>query len=82
MFKPQKYHAQCRHLNRIFGDASLAGANAALISYDRTLYAPTNTTCSGPAGNMMVFDESIDRYNAANVSLNAIDPSKLPRHLG
>src|SRR5258708_4070842 len=48
------------------------------VSYDRTIYDPTNTTCSGGAGNMMVFDESIDKYNAQNVSLNVIDPTKLP----
>src|ERR1700726_274152 len=49
------------------------------VSYDRTLFDPSNTTCQGGAGNMMVFDESIDKYNASNVSLNVIDPSKLPR---
>jgi hypothetical protein len=51
------------------------------VSYDRTIFDPTNTTCSGGAGNMMVFDESIDKYNAQNVSLNVIDPTKLPRHI-
>src|SRR5713101_5519799 len=30
------------------------------VSYDRTIWDPSNTTCSGPAGNFMVFDESID----------------------
>jgi len=49
------------------------------VSYDRTIYDPTNVTCSGPAGNMMVFDESIDLYNAHHVSQNVIDPTKLPR---
>jgi predicted AlkP superfamily pyrophosphatase or phosphodiesterase len=49
------------------------------VSYDRTIYDPTNTTCSGPAGNFMVFDESIDLYNKQNVSQNVIDPAKLPR---
>ena len=49
------------------------------VSYDRTIFDPTNTTCTGTAGNMMVFDESIDKYNAQNVSLNVIDPAKLPR---
>ena len=49
------------------------------VSYDRTVFDPTNTTCSGPAGNPIVFDESIDVYNAANVSQNVIDPAKLPR---
>src|SRR5713101_3563705 len=36
------------------------------VSYDRTIFDPTNTTCSGPAGNMMVFDERIDVYNTQN----------------
>jgi predicted AlkP superfamily pyrophosphatase or phosphodiesterase len=49
------------------------------VSYDRTLFDPTNTSCVGGAGNMMVFDESIDKYTAGNVSLNTIDPAKLPR---
>ncbi|HXL23878.1 MAG TPA: alkaline phosphatase family protein [Candidatus Dormibacteraeota bacterium] len=51
------------------------------VSYDRTFFDPTNTTCTGQPGNMMVFDESIDLYNAANVSQNVIDPSKLPRRI-
>src|SRR6266568_7719873 len=48
------------------------------VSYDRTLFDPSNVTCQGAPGNMMVFDESVDRYNG-NVSLNVIDPAKLPR---
>jgi hypothetical protein len=48
------------------------------VSYDRTIFDPTNTTCSGGAGNMMVFDESIDVY-VNNVSQNVIDPTKLAR---
>lgn len=51
------------------------------VSYDRTIFDPTNTTCSGTPGNMMVFDETIDKYNAQNVSLNVIDPTMLPNHL-
>ena len=51
------------------------------VSYGRDIFDPTNTTCSGGAGNTMVFDESIDVYNAQNVSLNVIDPTKLPRVL-
>src|SRR5215510_2261952 len=51
------------------------------VSYDRTIFDPTNTTCSGTPGNMMVFDESIDLYNSSNVSLNVINPAKLPRIL-
>jgi hypothetical protein len=48
------------------------------VSYDRTLFDPSNVSCRGPAGNTMVFDESIDQYSG-NVSLNTIDSSKLPR---
>src|SRR5215831_11646385 len=51
------------------------------VSYDRTLFDPTNTTCSGKPGNTIVFDETIDVYNSAGVSLNVIDPTKLPRGL-
>lgn len=51
------------------------------VSYDRSYFDPTNTTCSGTPGNIMVFDESIDLYNSANVSLNVIDPTKLPRRV-
>src|SRR5260221_2215398 len=50
------------------------------VSYDRNIFDPTNTTCSGAPGNTMVFDESIDLYTG-NVSQNVIDPSLLPRHL-
>jgi hypothetical protein len=49
------------------------------VSYDRTLWDPTNTTCSGPAGNLVTYDESIDVYDANFVSQNVIDPTKLPR---
>ena len=49
------------------------------VSYDRTIFDPTNVTCSGPAGNLMTFDESIDLYDQNNVSLDVIDPTKLPR---
>jgi hypothetical protein len=48
------------------------------VSYDRTLYDPTNTTCSGKPGNFIVFDESIDLY-VNGVSQDVIDPTKLPR---
>jgi hypothetical protein len=50
------------------------------VSYDRTIYDPTNVTCSGKGGNTMVFDESIDKYGPDNVSLNVIDPTKQPRY--
>src|SRR5467141_218924 len=29
------------------------------VSYDRALFDPSNTTCTGKPGNTMVFDESI-----------------------
>ena len=51
------------------------------VSYDRTIFSPADTSCSGGAGNMMVFDESIDKYNAATVSLNVIDPAALPNYI-
>jgi hypothetical protein len=52
------------------------------VSYNRAIFDPANTTCSGPAGNIQVFDESIDKYSGSPpVSLNVIDPSALPNHL-
>jgi len=48
------------------------------VSYDRTMFAPDNVTCIGRAGNMMVYDESIDLYKGV-VSQNVIDPARLPR---
>ena len=52
------------------------------VSYDRTIFDPTNTTCTGnTGGNLMVFDESIDLYNSHHVSQNMIDPTKLPNRL-
>jgi Type I phosphodiesterase / nucleotide pyrophosphatase len=51
------------------------------VSYDRTIFDPTNTSCSGVGpGNMMVFDESIDQY-INGVSQNVIDPTKLPNYI-
>jgi hypothetical protein len=50
-------------------------------SYDRNLFDPTNTSCTPPAGNAMIYDESIDVYNAQNVSQNAINVKALPRIL-
>jgi hypothetical protein len=51
------------------------------VSYNRGIFDPANTTCTGQAGNMQVFDESVDLYNSAQVSQNVIDPTKLPRHI-
>jgi hypothetical protein len=49
------------------------------VSYDRSLFAPSNTTCSGTPGNTIVYDETIDVYSAAGVSQDVIDPTQLPR---
>lgn len=49
------------------------------VSYNRAIFDPTNKTCQGEPGNMQVFDESIDLYNAQQVSQNVIDPNALPR---
>ena len=49
-------------------------------SYDRTIWAPDNTSCSGPPGTQMIFDESIDVY-VNNVSQNVIDVNALPRYI-
>jgi predicted AlkP superfamily pyrophosphatase or phosphodiesterase len=65
----------------VTGGSPVGGGIFYDVSYDRSIFDPTNTSCSGTPGNMMVFDESIDLYNAQNVSLNVIDPTKLPRHL-
>jgi hypothetical protein len=50
------------------------------VSYNRSIFDPTNIACSGKPGNMQVFDESIDVYDAMFVSQNRIDPGKLPRY--
>ncbi len=47
-------------------------------SYDRSIYAPDNTTCSGTPGYLMVYDESIDTY-VNGISQGTIDASTLPR---
>ena len=49
-------------------------------SYDRTIWAPDNTTCSGKPGTQMIFDESIDAY-VGGVSQNVIDPKTLPHYI-
>jgi len=57
------------------------------VSYDRALFDPNNTSCSGMPGNAMVFDESIDKYvpdpadSSKFLSLDIIDPKALPRVL-
>src|SRR5260370_38163090 len=52
------------------------------VSYNRSIFDPSDTTCSGGAGNMQVFDESIDKYvGNPPVSQNVIDPAALPNHI-
>jgi predicted AlkP superfamily pyrophosphatase or phosphodiesterase len=65
----------------VTGGSPVTGGLFYDVSYDRSYFDPTNTTCSGKPGNNMVFDESIDLYNSANISLDVIDPTKLPRRL-
>lgn len=67
-------------LAQVTGGSPVTGGLYYDVSYDRTIFDPTNLTCSGQGGNTMVFDESIDKYNSSNVSLNVIDPAKLPRY--
>jgi predicted AlkP superfamily pyrophosphatase or phosphodiesterase len=51
------------------------------VSYNRSIFDPTNTTCSGQPGNMQVFDESIDQYSGTPpLSLNKINTDALPNH--
>jgi len=51
------------------------------VSYNRAIFDPSNTSCQGQPGNMQVFDETIDVYNAQGVSQNVIDPNALPRYI-
>jgi hypothetical protein len=53
------------------------------VSYDRSIFAP-GSDCSGKPGNMMVFDESIDKYTTVGgmqVSTNELDPTQLPKYI-
>jgi Type I phosphodiesterase / nucleotide pyrophosphatase len=52
------------------------------VSYNRSIFDPTNTSCQGEPGNMQVYDETIDNYAGdPPVSLNVIDPATLPRYI-
>jgi len=52
------------------------------VSYNRGIFDPTNTTCSGGPGNMQVFDETTDLYvGNPPVSQNVLDPTTLPNHI-
>jgi len=51
------------------------------VSFNRSVFDPTNTNCSGQPGNMQVYDESVDKYTGnPPVSLNVLDPTALPRY--
>jgi len=49
------------------------------VSYDRTLFDPSNANCSGAPGTVTTFDESVDLVDANGADLDVIDPTKLPR---
>src|SRR5215470_2133353 len=52
------------------------------VSFNRSVFDPTNTSCLGQPGNMQVYDETIDKYTGnPPVSLNVIDPTTLPRYI-
>jgi predicted AlkP superfamily pyrophosphatase or phosphodiesterase len=51
------------------------------VSYDRNLFDPSNTTCSGAPGTVPTFDETIDLIDASGNDLNVIDPTHLPNRL-
>ncbi len=49
------------------------------VSYDRTLFDPTNMTCSGPRRQHDGVRRKHRPVRPGNVSQNVIDPTKLPR---
>ncbi len=52
------------------------------VSYNRSIFDPSNTSCQGQPGNTQVYDESIDQYTGTPaVSLNKINPDALPRYI-
>ncbi len=52
------------------------------VSFNRSVFDPTNTSCQGQPGNMQVYDESIDQHTGnPPVSLNKINPDALPRYV-
>jgi hypothetical protein len=67
----------------VTGGSPISGGLFYDVSYNRGIFDPSNTTCSGQAGNMQVFDESIDKYSGTPpnaVSMNVISPDALPNH--
>jgi len=51
------------------------------VSYDRNLFDPSNTSCSGAPGTVPTFDETLDLIDASGNDLNVIDPTHLPNRL-
>ena len=52
------------------------------VSYNRSIFDPSNTTCQGTPGTAQIYDESIDQYvGNPPVSLNKIDVTALPRYI-
>ena len=58
------------------------------VSYNRAMFDPSNTTCTGTPGTAVTFDESIDQSldhlsgtssGTGGANASAIDPANLPR---
>jgi hypothetical protein len=67
----------------VTGGSPVTGGLFYDVSYSRSIFDPSNTTCQGQPGNTQVYDESVDQYtgNPPNqVSLNKINPAALPRY--
>ena len=66
----------------VTGGSPVTGGLFYDVSYNRSIFDPSNTSCQGQPGNTQVFDESIDQYTGSPaVSLNKIDPAALPRYI-
>jgi hypothetical protein len=66
----------------VTGGSPVTGGLFYDVSYNRSIFDPSNTTCQGQPGNVQTFDESIDQYTGSPaVSLNKIDPAALPRYI-
>ena len=44
------------------------------VSYDRSLFDPSNTDCHGAPGTVTTFDETIDLFDKTGKDLDLIDP--------
>ena len=52
------------------------------VSFNRSIFDPSNTSCQGQSGTQQIFDESIDKYTGnPPVSLDVLDPAALPRYI-